>query len=286
MQTENPLVSIIMPVYNGEKFVVQAIDSILAQTYTNLEFLIINDGSTDNTDSIIRMYKDVRIKYISRENVGLAKTLIELVKMSNGSLIARMDADDVSHIDRIKMQVSNFTSNQKLVLAGTNVDYIDEKDFYLGSSITVGSNRAIRNRMRYGNIFFHPTVMFSRDVYDKCGGYSEQYSKYIEDYLIWIKMLRCGEVKILPESLLKYRIHENAISSNVPFGLENVISKISLNNGEYEGLDIDYQLLINANILKKTQSRKNGYRINKSIRRLIAKVLEFKCVFLEQLKGN
>lgn len=286
MSFAQPLVSVIMPVYNGERFVVQAIDSILAQTYTNLELLVINDGSTDNTDSIVRKYKDVRIKYISRENVGLAKTLIELVKMSNGSLIARMDADDVSHIDRIKMQVNCFTSNPKLVLVGTNVDYIDDKDFYLGSSITVGSNRAVRNRMRYGNVFFHPTVMFSRDVYDKCGGYSEQYSKYIEDYLVWIKMLRYGDVRILSESLLKYRIHEDAISSSVPFGLENIISKISLNNGEYEGLDTDYKSLINSYTLKQTQNRNNGYRINKRIRRLIAKVLEFKCVFLEQLKGN
>lgn len=273
----HPLVSIIMPVYNGGDFVSKAIDSVLGQSYTNFEFLIINDGSTDKSHNVIKKYRDSRIRYVSRENEGLAKTLIQLVEMSTGTLIARMDADDVCYPDRIKTQVERFFSNRNLVLHGTNVDYIDYTDNYLGSSVTVGSDHAIRYRMRYGNVFFHPSVMFRRDAYERSGGYSFKYSKYIEDYLLWIKMLKCGEVQIESKSLLKYRIHSGAISSSVPIGLDRVIAKISIHKGEYEGLNSDYESLIKSNDLMEIDSRSSGYKLNKRLIKILISILDFKC---------
>lgn len=281
---ENPLVSIIMPVFNGEAFVGKAIASILAQSYTNFELLIIDDGSTDNTDFIIKNFDDHRIKYISRENRGLVETLIQLVNGSSGALIARMDADDICHPDRIKVQVNRFLFNKNLVLHGCNVDYIDDVDTYLGSSVTVWSDCAIRYRMKSGNILFHPTVMFRRSVYEQCGGYSYKYSKYIEDYLLWTKMLKYGDVHIESKHLLRYRIHSNAISSNVPIGLNDIITKISLNKGEYDGLDSDYKLLICSERTFNNENRSCGYKMNKSLLSFVINLLDFKFRFLSKLQ--
>jgi glycosyltransferase involved in cell wall biosynthesis len=270
-----PLVSVIIPVYNAEKYIDECINSILEQSYKNLEILIINDGSTDGTLSKLESYNDVRIRLITRENQGLAKTLRELVDKSTGIYIARMDADDISHKDRISQQVNKFLSNDKLVLVGTNVDYISGSGKYLGSSICVCSNYALKKKLNKGNVLFHPTVMFNREMYFKVGGYNKHYEKYIEDYLLWIKMKDEGEIAVLPSSLLCYRVHESAISSEEPVGLDLVIKKISDNNGDYKNLNTDYEDLVSGEKIIILGCRKTGYKTPYAARIIIIVLLEF-----------
>ncbi|MGK0256453.1 MAG: glycosyltransferase involved in cell wall biosynthesis, partial [Arcobacteraceae bacterium] len=202
----DPLVSIIIPVYNAEKYIESCIDSVLSQTYKNIEILILDDGSTDLSLYKLKKYIDNRITLITRENRGLAKTLIELASLSNGAFIARMDADDVCNKKRIEKQINKFLCNDKLVLVGSNVDYISNKSDYLGSSISVCSHFAISKKLSYGNVIFHPTVMFKKSAYFSAGGYSPLYEKYIEDFLLWIKLKNFGEISVIPESLVHYRV--------------------------------------------------------------------------------
>ncbi|MGR5322125.1 glycosyltransferase [Vibrio sp. DNB22_19_1] len=271
---KSPLVSVIIPVYNAEEYIDECINSILEQTYENLEVLIINDGSTDKTLSKLKCYNDARVKLISRENKGLAYTLRELVDKSSGDYIARMDADDIAHRERISLQIDKFLSNENLVLVGTNVDYISGKGKYLGSSICVSSNDVLGIKLEKGNILFHPTVMFKRDIYFKVGGYSHQYTKYIEDYLLWIKMKEEGDISVLPSSLLYYRVHESAISSEQPVGLDLVVQKISRNKGDYENLKSDYEKLITGEKKKVMNVRHTGYKVPYFARRIIIYLIE------------
>ena len=124
----NPFISVLLPAYNAEKFLKESIDSILCQTYSNFELIIINDGSNDNTQTIIDAYDDSRIKCITNsQNKGLIDSLNEGILSCTGIYIIRMDADDISHIERFSEQINWFKDNPKKILLGTSGIKIDEK---------------------------------------------------------------------------------------------------------------------------------------------------------------
>ena len=131
------LISVVMPVYNGEKYLKDAIDSILNQTHTDFEFIIVNDGSTDNTANIIDSYVDSRIIHVRQENRGLPKALNVGASISKGEYIARMDADDISLPNRLKSQYLFFKSNSDISVLAGSFSYIDEKGKYLGRTFSV-----------------------------------------------------------------------------------------------------------------------------------------------------
>lgn len=274
-----PLVSVIIPAFNAERYIEDCINSILEQTYLNLEVIILDDGSSDNTLVKVKKYTDPRLTVISRENKGLAVTLSELVDCSRGVYIARMDADDISGKNRIAKQVERLTKNDNIVLVGSNVDYISDNSTYLGSSASVCSCLAVRKKLQSGNPIFHPTVMFRKDIYIKSGGYSRKYTKYIEDYLLWVKMLEFGEISIIQDSLLEYRVHDDAISSNVPEGLDDIVKKISQAKGEYPMLEVDYLELSERETISRSNMRKTGYRVNTLIKSIIILLKELKIRF-------
>jgi glycosyltransferase involved in cell wall biosynthesis len=210
MSTKKPLVSVLMAVYNGEKFLREAIESILNQTYTNFEFLIVNDGSTDLTEEIILSYSDSRIRYIKNEtNLKLITSLNKGLDLANGKYIARMDADDISLPNRLEKQVVFLEDNQEIGVLGTCVRTIGLENNY-EVHFKQGHDQ-IRFELFFHNYLHHPTVMLRSDLIKKNKIYYENYL-HAEDYALWVKLTEFTKIDILPEILVNYRIHESNIS--------------------------------------------------------------------------
>lgn len=210
---KNPKVSVVMSVYNGEKYLREAVESILNQTLTDFEFIIINDGSTDNSTNIVQSYSDKRIVFLQQENKGLAKSLNRGIIKGRGEYVARMDADDISHPERLERQIEFLENNPKHVLVGTNAIVIDENGCELFKSDLPSKDDELREAIRidnperfYGSPFFHSSVMFRKKIAIEEGIYEEKVFHYIEDILLWIKLSKRGYLANLSEYLLTYRL--------------------------------------------------------------------------------
>ena len=210
-----PLVSVIMPVYNGEKFLKYSIESILNQTYRNFEFIIIDDGSTDNSLKIIKEYqkKDKRIKVIeNKKNLGIAFSYNQAINLAKGDLIACMEADDISNKNRFYFQVSEFIREKDLIIVGSNIEIINEKNKTIGLRLYPYSHKKIIKSIIFKSPFAQPSVMFKKKIYFISKGYNEQY-KNAMDYDLWFRILKLGKGKNIQKYLLKYRIHKNQSKS-------------------------------------------------------------------------
>lgn len=203
MSSFTNLVSVVLPAYNAAQFIRPAINSILNQSYSDLELIVIDDGSTDGTLEIIKSLqeKDSRIEIISRENRGLVRSLNEGVATARGEFIARMDADDISDLDRIKKQII-YIRERGLDLCGT---YIRTFGFCLPSLRKYPiTSKGANLQLAFNSCFAHPTIIARADIL-KENPYSESFQK-IEDYELWTRLALKGyRFGNLPEVLLNYR---------------------------------------------------------------------------------
>ncbi|EOY5686655.1 glycosyltransferase family 2 protein [Vibrio cholerae] len=224
----SPKVSIILPVFNGQDYLKFALDSILNQSYENYELIIVNDGSTDKSELIIKEYNDTRIVYIKHDNCGLSRSLNKAISISKGEYICRMDADDICHKDRLKKQVEILDAKKNLVLVGSNVKYINSNGKIKGYSYFGGSSKYIKSKLEKDNCIFHPTVMIRKEPLLVVGGYDESVDIYFEDYVLWLKLIRLGDFYVIPDFLLDYRIHKDSISNNTPESIHKIIKNYAL----------------------------------------------------------
>lgn len=212
----SPAVSVVMSVYNGERWLKEAIESVLCQTFTDFEFIIVDDGSIDQSPEIIREYasRDSRIIVITKENSGLAESLNAGIERARGYWIARMDADDICKPDRFQKQVSYLKKYTNIALVSGAVEYIDESGEIFGRTYPITSINQIKKRiLNFGNIIVHPAVMMRRDAVNSCGGYCAGLTT-VEDSHLWRKLLRKNfDLSILPDVLIYYRISGFAISN-------------------------------------------------------------------------
>lgn len=211
---EFPLVSVLLPAYNSEHTIETAINSILGQTYKNLELIVINDGSSDGTRSKILGICDNRIKFYENEgNKGLIATLNRGINLANGKYIARMDADDISHPTRIERQVQYMESNSDTIVCGTDVKYFGgQRGRFSKPKLKIKSND-IKNSLLIHCSLHHPTVMIRREILIK---YNIRYNhnfRNAEDYKFWVDLLDYGEFHNIAEKLLFYRISSTQIST-------------------------------------------------------------------------
>lgn len=207
---DTPIVSVIMPVYNCEKYIQEAVESILNQTYTNFELLIIDDCSTDKTVSIINNFKDPRIKLnVKEKNTGYTNSLNYGLTIAIGKYIARMDGDDISLPERFEKQVSFLEENQDVVLCGTAYKIMHNKRY-----ITFPEKHdLIKVRMLKGNQIAHPSVVIRASILKEHHLEYNPKMEPAEDYDLWTRMLCLGKFHNLQEPLLNYRIHEKQVST-------------------------------------------------------------------------
>lgn len=208
-----PSVSIIMPAYNAELYIRESIDSVLRQSFTDFELIIINDGSTDNTQSIAEHYAkiDKRVLVINQKNQGVVATLNAGIKEARAPYIARIDGDDPWFDNKLEDQVNAFKRNAELVLIGGGFEIIDEDGYYIETIFPPTYDRDIRRTMMLRNSFGHAGVMFKRNAIVKAGLYSDKCGP-TEDFDMWIKLSKLGKVANLPRPIYRYRINRSGIS--------------------------------------------------------------------------
>lgn len=207
-----PRISVIMSVFNGEETVRYAIDSILIQTFKEFEFIIINDGSTDSTLSILNEYNDSRIKIINQKNIGLTKSLNKAINLSNSLLIARQDADEISHKNRLEIQFNYFQTNKSLSIIGTQSIVKENQIETITQNI---DNKKLLYNLFRKNIFIHGSVMIKKSDFQEIGMYNESF-KYTQDYDAWLRLLSDNKRNglIINKVLLTRNIIDNSISKN------------------------------------------------------------------------
>jgi len=241
-----PKISVVMSVYNGERYLRESVESILNQTFSDFEFIIVNDGSVDSTKNILLEYarKDPRIIIIDQQNLGLTKSLNKAIFSSRSKFIARQDVDDVSLMSRLakEYEVLSADDNTDLVCSWY---YIIDESGKLILERKLPDSRLIKKIVKRQNLIAHSSVMFRKASFLRAGGYDERY-KYGQDWFLWLKM---ESIKVLPESLLKYR-----------WGNENIThkrhsSKLKVKNKaeflEYRKVCIISSLLLQQGELKK-----------------------------------
>ena len=208
MINNRPLVSVILPVYNDETNIENAVNSILNQTYHNIELLIYDDGSNDTTKKILSNINSPSIRiYSSEKNLGLTKALNFLISKSNGEIIARQDSDDISHLNRIEMQV-NYLQSHKLDATASrarrknSIRKIPAVSFYLPLKIQV----------LYKNPMIHGTLMIKKSVLEELSLYNEEF-KYSQDFKLLIDLLNNGyKFRILNKVLYELNLTNNISS--------------------------------------------------------------------------
>lgn len=209
-----PKVSVVMPAYNAEKYIAEAIDSILNQTFTDFEFIIINDGSTDKTKDIILSYSDPRIVYLENEkNSGIVVTLNKGLERALGEYIARMDADDISYPERFERQVMFLDSHEHIGVVGSALqifgDGIDNQNLFFSDT-----KEKLKADLLFNSCLAHPTVMFRHSLIQNSSEFYDIRFAGIEDYDLWWRLAQITDLGCINEVLLRYRMHEKQITKD------------------------------------------------------------------------
>lgn len=200
-----PDTTVLLPVYNGEDFIAEAVESVINQTYSNFELLIIDDGSKDGTFEILQRLaaNDSRIRIHQRENRGLIATLNEGIALCSSEFVARMDADDFALPQRLAVQHSYMAEHQHVAVCSSGLE-----EYESGCVRTwQGEGEAVRARLLFGCCLFHPTIMARRSALQAVGGYDAA-MPCAEDYGLWMRLTEAGySLAVLPQVLLRYRVH-------------------------------------------------------------------------------
>jgi hypothetical protein len=204
-----------MAVYNGEHFLRDSIDSILGQTFRDFEFIIIDDGSTDDSNRIIRSYADPRVRLVENEgNLGLTRSLNRGLRLARGEFIARQDADDISEPERFAMQVAFLDAYPEVALLGTQYRYMDEAGKSWETDPLPSSPLELRWALLFGTAVIHTSVMLRREgVLETVGLYDETVA-YAQDYEYWCRIAAHFPVATLDAPLVRYRCHKASITSH------------------------------------------------------------------------
>lgn len=206
-----PKISVILPIYNAEMFLAEAIDSVLSQKYSDFELIIIDDGSIDSSSEIIKRYSDTRIKYRYVGKIGITKALNVGLSMAGGEYVARMDADDISAPDRFSRQVALLKGNPNYAAVGCWWKLISSTGSILDEITVPVEAEEIKRRFLWSAPIPHPAAMFRRDALVSIGGYDESY-EYAQDRDLFLRLLARWQLGVVPEFLFFSRVNPNSIT--------------------------------------------------------------------------
>lgn len=223
-----PLISVIMPVWNGQTHLREAIDSILNQTFQEFEFLILDDGSTDSTSKILAEYadKDSRIRIIRLDHEGIVVALNHGVREARAHWIARMDCDDIAHPERLELQLKALEKCPSSILCYTDVNIFGEAANLQGTRRLPEGEALLKTYLCYSPPFVHPTVVFSKRAFDAVGGYLQE-ERHAEDFGLWGRLISHGKFIGIRKPLLNFRLHLESISKQKADTQRQVANHIS-----------------------------------------------------------
>lgn len=227
----DPLVSVLLPVYNAAPYVKEAIESIAGQTYRHLELIIIDDGSTDGSQHVIEQIQDSRIRAYHQANQGLSRTLNRAIQLARGDYLARQDADDWSLPKRLERQVHFLETHRDYGIVGTWAEIVSERKERSGTYSHPSEDHILKFELLFDNPFVHSSMMIRRAVVDCVGGYSTDHStKPAEDYELWSRVARDFKLANIPEVLQMYRDTPGSLSKGVRNPLLDHVIKTSIGN--------------------------------------------------------
>lgn len=207
----DPLVSVLLPVHDGERFLREAVESVLGQTLRALEVVAVDDGSTDGTRTILESFRDERLCIVPQPHLGLVAALNRAAREAGARHLARMDADDVSLPDRLERQAAFLDAHPRVGLVVSGVTVIDEGGRTLRTVVLPSDDASLRRRLLLRNPFTHGAVTMRREAFEGAGGYRAGYGAN-EDYDLWRRIARDWELAALPELLYLYREHPAAVT--------------------------------------------------------------------------
>ena len=225
----NPRLTVLMPVWNGAKHLEEAVRSILVQTESRFELLIVDDGSTDETPEVLTKLAaaDPRIRVLNSPHQGIVAALNQGIAESATEWIARMDSDDIAHPERLECQLKAVEENPRAVLCHTQVEYFGDSRFVTRSARMVRSQALMRLRLCHHCSISHPTVLYRKSAVLKAGGYLPE-DLHVEDFSLWGRLIETGDFVAVMRPLLKLRLHVESISkreSQVQMDLSEKIAR-------------------------------------------------------------
>jgi len=253
-----------MSVFNGERYLAEAVESILTQVFRDFEFIIIDDGSTDLSAEIIRSYRDQRIRLFQQGNRGLAPALNVGLRMATAKYIARMDADDISLPERLRLQYEFLEAYNECVAVGSNAIVIDADGNDLFTSDQPGEWGVIRLDLPR-TPFYHSSTFFRREAALRCGGYYEPIRQYFEDVIFFNRISRYGELRNIGMPLIKYRLVPSALT-NTDLAFSSAVLNIAKNileEGRVSEADLEHLKRITKTRTRKWKESNYHLRIAK-----------------------
>lgn len=250
------LISVVMPAFNAGLYIEEAIKSILIQTYSNFELIIVDDFSTDDTISKVKGFDDPRIVLLQNvNNEGIVYSLNKGISVSKGLFIARMDSDDISVINRLELQIGQFLNNTRLVLCGTWYNVLFNNVIVRQVNLPI-SDIDIKKRLVFHNPFCHPSVMFKRELWNIAKYKSENFG--CEDYAFWLDCEKSGEFYNIPIPLLLYRVHNNNVSlKSNSIRDSRLLDLFKINIQKYFGIKLHSRNLCSSDIVKILNATRN-----------------------------
>lgn len=251
-EIKQPLVSVIMPTYNHAQFIGEAIDSVLNQTYKNLELIVIDNYSEDNTEEIIRSFNDPRIKYMKFRNHGIiGASRNQGIRHAVGKYIAFLDSDDLWLDHKLERQLVEFKKGDSIGLVCTNLIYFDKYGEH-GKLLNLPDKHFTFNELLRDNPIANSSVMIRRSVLDNVGLFDESRDIIAgEDYELWLRVAKKNKIRYIDTPLIKYRIHEAALRMIHLIGLKTFeLRKRIYKNLLKKGI-ISYRLYLNLIIMLK-----------------------------------
>jgi len=205
-----PTISVVMSMYNQEKYVQESIESVLNQTFTDFELIVIDDGSTDTSPQIVTKFTDPRIRYFSNgRNLGIVATSNRGLGLAQGKYIARIDSDDLAHAERFELQVKFLESRPEIGLVGSYFETIED---YPRTMFTPVQPEEIEDTLMVGNCFGHSTIMFRRELFQLHNLTYPQVGGGAEDYAFYLRCIPFVKMANIPKVLVYYRVHQQQIS--------------------------------------------------------------------------
>ena len=261
--TADPLISVVLCTYNDEETIALTISSVLEQSFTDFEFIIWNDGSTDSTEEIVKSYDDPRIRYYYHENSGpglAAKLACEKVR---GKYIARIDGDDIALPQRLQKEALYMENHPECVLVSSAVKYIGEGENEIGRSFPYTWNAVLKKILNYNSPFVHPSCMFRTRAYAESKGYPS--TRCFVDSIMFKRLKEKGKVHNISEPLLKYRLSSSSTSHSlgkyVPVlrELEKLIVDEKAGSDELEVLFNNVYMIAKKNSIQQRVFYRDGY---------------------------
>ena len=250
------LVSILIPIHNAEKYLNEAIMSVIKQSYKKIEIICIENGSNDNSLALLKYYSKIykNLKVIHLKKASLSNALNKGINKSNGEYIARMDADDISHPKRIEKQIKFLKKNKSVSIVGTNINLIDHQGNFVRKIYYPLKFKDLKKKLEVDYIA-HPSVMMKKEIFKKLKGYRFQFCP-AEDYDLWLRALHHFKIENMKEFLLNYREHSSKMGSvmelqtilGATYARELYFKRIKL---KIQNEKIKFNRLVNINDLLK-----------------------------------